>query len=378
MTSHGDPHPSSPVREIGAYTVTISDAPDDAAWDEFVEQAPGGHHAQTSAWGRARASIGWMPVRVVVRQDRRVVGGAQMVRRPMPVGGEIGFVHRGPVVPEDRPDLAALVLDELLRMGRAQRVAYLVVQPPPRADWIVGELRRRGFRLGAFDIDMTATIRLDLRPDLDELLAGMDKKRRQHIRSAVKRGVVVRRGSEADLPIFNRLKDMQSARLGYTRRSAEYYAEVWRALSPRGHIELFIAEYEGEPVAAELTIPFGDVCRHMERPWSGEHADLRPSEALEWEVMKWAKSQGYHFTDLEGVDGPVAEAVLSGSKLPEDGRHSASLFKVRYGGSVVIDPYSYDYVYNPVLRFAYHCIPVRVMRSAWMRRLLFKFRETGS
>jgi lipid II:glycine glycyltransferase (peptidoglycan interpeptide bridge formation enzyme) len=378
VTAPDERQPSTIVREVGGYTVTISDQPDDATWDDFLEQAPGGHHAQTSAWGRARASIGWMPVRVVVRQDGRVVGGAQMVRRAMPVGGYIGFVHRGPAVPEDRPDLTKLVLDELVRMSGADRVRYLVVQPPPGAGWMVDELRRRGFRLGAFDIDMTATVRLDLRSDLDDLLAGMDKKRRQHIRSASKRGVVVRRGCEADLPIFNRLKDIHSARLGYARRSDDYYAEMWRALAPRGHIELFIAEYEGQPIAAELTIPFGSVCRHMERPWSGEHAELRPNEALEWEVVKWAKSQGYRFTDLEGIDGPVADAVLSGSKLPEDGRHSASLFKVRYGGRVVVDPSSYDYVHNPLLRFAYHCVPVSVMRSAWMRRLIFKFRETGS
>jgi lipid II:glycine glycyltransferase (peptidoglycan interpeptide bridge formation enzyme) len=263
-------------------------------------------------------------------------------------------------------------------MGRAQRVGYLVVQPPPGADWMVSELLPRGFRLGAFDIDMTATMRLDLRSDVEDLLSHMDKKRRQHIRSASKRGIVVRRGSEADLEIFNRLKDIQSARLGYARRSADYYTHMWHALAPRGHVELFIAEYEGDPIAAELTIPFGDTCRHMERPWSGEHAELRPNELLEWEVMKWAKSQGYDFTDLEGIDGPVADALLAGKEPPQDSRHSASIFKIRYGGRVIIDPSSYDYVYNPVLRSSYHFIPVRVMRSPWMRRLLFKFRETGS
>jgi lipid II:glycine glycyltransferase (peptidoglycan interpeptide bridge formation enzyme) len=363
---------------VGEYSVRVSEEPDDPAWDDFLETAPGGHHAQTSAWGRARASIGWMPIRVVVRQDGQVVGGAQMVRRPMPVGGNIGFVHRGPVVAEGRPGLASLVLDELIAMGRARRVGYLVVQPPPGADWMIGELLPRGFRLGAFDIDMTATMRIDLRSDLEDLLSRMDKKRRQHIRSASTRGVVVRRGSEADLEIFNRLKDIQSARLGYPRRAADYYTEMWHALAPRGHVELFVAEHEGEPIAAELTIPFGDVCRHMERPWSGEHAEVRPNEALEWEVMKWAKSQGYGFTDLEGLDRPVADALLAGEEPPQDSRYSASLFKIRYGGRVIVDPSSYDYVYNPVLRFAYHCMPVRVMRSAWMRRLLWRFRETGS
>jgi lipid II:glycine glycyltransferase (peptidoglycan interpeptide bridge formation enzyme) len=378
MRAPADRRVNPSLREVDGYTVRVSDDPDDPAWDDFLEQAPGGHHAQTSAWGRARASIGWMPIRVVVSHDGRVVGGAQMVRRPMPGGGDVGFVHRGPVVPQDRPDLVALVFDELIAMGKAQHVGYLVVQPPPGAHWMTGELQRLGFRHGAFDIDMTATVQLDLRANLADLLAGMGKRRRQHIRSALRSDMVVRRGSEADLRIFNHLKDIQSARLGYARRAPDYYTAMWRALAPRGHIELFIAEYHGDPVSAELAIPFGETYRTMERPWSGEYSQLKPNERLEWEVMKWAKSQGYRSIDLEGIDGPIADAVLSGKELPQDPEYSASRFKIQYGGTVVVDPPSFDYVYNPLLRFAYRCIPVGVMRSARMRRLLFKLRETGS
>lgn len=370
--------PFAATREVGGFSVRVSDALDDPAWDDFVEQSPSGHHAQTSAWSRARASIGWIPSRVVVSKDGRIVGGAQMVTRPMPADGNVGFAHRAPVVSGDDPELVALVFDELLALGRARRVGYLVVQPPPGADWMTAELERRGFRHGAFDIDMTSTIRIDLSKTEDELLAAMGKKRRQHLRSEMTPGVTIRRGSEADLPIFNELKDIQSARLGYTRRSADYYATLWRALSPRGHIELFVAEYWGEPVVAQLVIPFGTVCRHMERVWSGGYVDLRLSERIEWDVIRWAKSQGYRFTDFEGIEPELAEAILSGKGPIDQPKYSASMFKLRFGGKVVVDPPSYDYVYNPVLRFAYRCIPVRVLRSDRIRRLLYKFRETGS
>lgn len=366
------------TREVDGYLVRVSDDPDDPTWDDFVEKAPGGHHAQTSAWGRARASIGWMPVRVVVSRDGSVVGGAQMVRRPMPAAGDVGFVHRGPVVAADHPELVDLVFDEVLAMGKSLGVGYLVVQPPPGAHWMTGELQRRDFRHGAFDIDMTSTVRIELRADLEELLARMSRKRRQHLRSALDPGITVRWGTEDDLPIFSRLKDIQSARLGYARRSPDYYEVLWRAMAPRGHIGLLVAEYEGEPVVAQLVIPFGEVCRHMERVWSGAHPELRLSERIEWEDIKWAKSQGYRFTDFEGIEPELANAILRGEGVGNDQKYSASVFKLRFGGDIVIDPPSFDYVYNPLLRFAYHRIPVRLMRSQRVRRLLFKFRETGS
>lgn len=368
----------SSVRSAGPFSVRVSDAANDPEWDAFLEEVSIGHHAQTSAWGRARAFIGWRPIRVLVSEDGRIVAGVQMVTRPMPAAGNVGFVCRGPVVAEDRQDLTRLVLDEMMAMGETRGVQYLVVQPPRGSDWMRVELGRIGFRYGAFDIDITATVRIDLQPDLAELRAGMSKKCREHVRLAERRGVTVRRGSESDLAIFNRLKDVQSARLGYARREDGYYNELWHALAPRGHIGLFIAEYEGEPVAAQLVIPFGDTCHHMERPWSGEHGKLKPNELLKWEVIKWAKSEGYRFADLEGIEPPVAEAILSGEGIPDDPRYSASRFKLKFGGQVILDPPSFDYVYNPVLRFAYRCIPNRVMRAAWMRRLLFTFRETGS
>ena len=370
-------HETSHVGNLRTYSVRASDAPDDPDWDTFVEEHPAGHHAQTSVWGRARASIGWQLVRVIISEEGQIVAGAQMDMRRMPVGGNMGFVCRGPVVHEGNPELTSLVFDEMMAMGRRHGVQYLVVQPPPGCDWMREDLAQRGFRFGAFDIDETATVLIDLRPEIEELLAKMQRKRRQTIGSAERRGVTVRRGSDADLPIFNRLKDAHSARLGYPRRQEGYYTELWRALAPRGHIELFIAEYEGEPVSALLAIPFGDTFRHMERPWSGEHGDLGTNEAVEWAAIQWARAAGYRFADLGGIDPAVAEAMLAGRHDAVE-PYTAAFFKLKWGGQIFVDPPSFDYVYNPVLRVAYRSIPNRLMRSARMKRLLFKFREAGS
>jgi peptidoglycan pentaglycine glycine transferase (the first glycine) len=366
-----------PVSEAEDYSVRFSDSPDDPAWDDFLERFPVGHQSQTSCWGRARGTIGWRPIRLVVSRDGTIVGGAQMVTRPMPAFGNVGFVHCGPAVPDDSPGLIELVFAEMLAMGRSRDVQYLVVQPPPGCDWLRGALAAFGFRDGALDMD-DAYVRLDLGPDLGRLFAGMPRQCRQNIRTAEKHGVTVRRGSEADLPIFNRLKDAHCARLGYARRPEGYYAELWRALRPRGHIQLFVAEVEAQPVSAMLSIPFGDTCCNMERPWSGEHGNLRPNELLEWEVIKWAKSEGFRFVDHGAVPREFADAILSGKEVPEGPACSASMFKLKFGGSIVIDPPSYDYVYNPVLRLAYRCVPLPVMRSAWMQGRISNFKNTGT
>jgi peptidoglycan pentaglycine glycine transferase (the first glycine) len=372
-------HAAPVVRSVGPYSVRISDASDDPEWDDFLETAQGSAYQQTSGWGRVQASIGWRPVRAVVSEDGQIVAGVQILTRALPAGGSVGRVTSGPILPENRPDLAELVLNEMMSVGRASSVRYLVANPPQGGDWMCNELTRRGFRPSAFQPESTATICIDLQPDLDGLLAKMTRKRRQNIRAAERRGVTVRRGSEADLPVFNHLKSAHAARIGYTPREEGYYTELWRALAPRRHIELFIAEYEGGPVSALLVIPFGDMCYHMERPWSGEHGDLKPNELLDWQAIRYAKSEGYRFTDLGGIR-PDARATSSDGPAPSQLTGWES-FKLGYGGELILLPESYDYVYSPFLRFAYRSIPRKWLPSLqtfvdWARVRAWGRRET--
>jgi len=372
-------HDFSVPREFDRYTVQFSDAPDDPRWDDFLEHMWSWSICpQTSGWGRARASIGWQSVRMVISEGSQIVAGAQMMTRPLPVGGNIGFVCRGPVVRGDRPNLVRLAFDGMMAMGRELDVQYLVVQPPRTGEWMCSKLSALGFRPGPFDIDVTATTRIDLSRGIDGLFAAASDSCREYVTLAQKSGITVRRGSITDLPIFNDLKDVHSARLGYTRRKPGYYEELWRSLADRGHIELFIAEREARPVSALLVVPFGGDCYHMERVWSGEHGDLGANELLEWEVVKWAKSQSYCFSDLDGIERAVAAAILSGGAVSDDPRFSESLFKLQFGGQVIVDPPSFHYFFNPLLRFVYRFIPKGVMRSTWLNGIMVRFRPAGS
>jgi lipid II:glycine glycyltransferase (peptidoglycan interpeptide bridge formation enzyme) len=364
-------------RAAAVLSVSVSDQIDDPEWDDFLERLPGGNFVQASCWGRVHATVGWRPNRVVLRQDGRVIAGAQMETRPMPVLGRIGFVRRGPVVPEDRPEVTALVIDEVLAMARANGVGYLVAQTPMGCCWVDEEMARRGFRDGPFDIDIGATV-LVPHTDAESMFAALSAKCRQHVRLGLRRGVTVRTGSEADLPIYYRLKDVHSQRLGYGRRPDAYYAEMWAALAPRGRVKLFIAEYEGAPVAAQLVIAFGDTVHDLERPWSGEHGVVNPNEVLVWETLERIGAEGYRFSDLYEIQRPLAESILAGRGILEDPMYSADRFKLKFGGEVVMCPPSYHYILNPALRVAHRSIPSAAMRSRWMNRLACRFREGGS
>ena len=350
------------TRTVGPCSVRVSEASDDPDWDAFLETTTHSPYMQSSCWGRVRATMGWPATRLVVWEGGRIVAGVQLLMRPMPIGGHVGRVSWGPVILEERPHLAETVINEMIALAKAKGVRYLAVNPPPSGDPTRDVLVRLGFRPSPYQLEYTTTISIDLRPNLDEMLLKMRRITRRYLRSEDRHALTVRRGSAADLPTFHRLKDAHAARLGYHRRSQEYYSELWRAFAPHGHVELFLAEYGGEPVSAALVMPFGDTCYGMDQPWSGEHGDLRPNEVLEWHLCRWAKAEGYRYFDLGGINRPAAEAILAGNR--ELARLAGwESFKLGFGGKLTLLPEGYDYVCNPVLRFAYRSIPRTMLPS---------------
>lgn len=73
---------------------------DAATWDNLLLGSPGGGHVlQTHAWGEFKASQGWQPLRLALKNGDQTLGVAQvLVRRPPGVPGAVAYCPRGPWV----------------------------------------------------------------------------------------------------------------------------------------------------------------------------------------------------------------------------------------------------------------------------------------
>jgi peptidoglycan pentaglycine glycine transferase (the first glycine) len=360
------------VPALDGYSVEVSFADQEPAWEAFLAGAPGAHYTQSSLWARIKAPGGWRAARVTVTRDGRIVAGAQLLMRPLPLAGAIGYVPKGPVLAEASPALAHLALAALHHVARANRVRYLAVQPGRDGLALATLLRAQGFqpqpRLGT----CTATLLVDLRPDRDAILAAMKKRTRLNIRRAEREGVSVREGGAPDLDTFYRLLVVASKRKGFPVYTRAYYEALWQTLVPQGHLKLFLAERAGEALAAQLAIPFGETLFSHVSAWSGEQGDAKPNEALEWGAMVWAKEHGYRFYDFEGLDPRAARALVRGDPLPDEpeaGDPMVTRYKLGFGGQVTLLPQIFDYVYNPLLRWAYGALLPAMQRWRVLTRL---------
>lgn len=366
-----DAEKSDPCR----YVVRVSNDTIDADWDAFLKKAPYGNHVQTSLWGQIKAWQGWDITRIVVTDGQRIVAGAQLLVRKARYVGNVGYVPKGPVVCQQDPHLGELVI-QTLREIADRSVRVLIVQPASDGESLAEQLPDWGFRPCPIETAPTATVLVNLESDLDTILARMRKGMRNGIRRSLRRGISVREGTADDLPTFHRLLEATSRRRGFSPYELDYFFQMWRVLGPHGHIQLFLSEYEGETVSAQLVIPFGDTVVAKQIGWSGRHGSLKPNEGLDWATLQWAKSQGYYYYDLGGIEPEAARTILNGQPIPKSFAKTPTAYKLRLGGAVHLFPANFCYIPNPILRSAYHQVGYRIANWRLVQNAVSRFRSS--
>jgi len=343
---------------------------------------------QRWGWGTLKSHYGWRPVRVGLLEGERLAAGAQVLFQRLPLGmGAMGYIPKGPVIAPDStmwPELLAA----LRQAARAERAPFLRLEP----EWEIGQAPALPALRKAPDdaiVQAPATIMIDLRPPPEAILAQMKPKWRYNIRLAERKGITVRMGGEADLPLFQRLSEITAERDGFPIRTEEYYRTAFSLFAQSNSAALFIAEFGDKPLSALMAFVCGRMAIYLYGASSDEERNRMPNHLMQWRAMQWAKERGCEVYDLWGAPDPgegyqgaaenagapadgapetakkAAEALSGGRATEPDGdageagvpppARSAKLpvgllrFKEGFGGRLVRYAGVYDIVYQPVL-----------------------------
>ena len=351
----------------GEFSIVDSDDVSDQEWDRFVEMCPGGMHTQTSLWSQLKLPLNWQVRRFKVFSGGEIVGGAQMLMKKS-LGISVGYVPHGPLIHNPSARLSAIVVRELKEMALRLGVTVLVVQPPLNSPLLEESFHTIGFAHTHVKQLATANVVVDLAADLDSLIMGMRKKTRNNIRRGPKEGLTVREGGLEDLSIFHELHGSTSRRCGFHLSPLENFQREWKLLNPLGYAVFFIVEHEGEPIASNWLITFGDTVLATRGGWSGKHARKRPNEMMDWYSICWAKENGYRYYDLEGIDIGTAKIAIQGKKIPPELSQTASYYKLGFG-SVKLFPEPVVFIANPVMRWGHQNLFHTISKSNTFDRM---------
>lgn len=332
----------------------------DDEWDDFLSNTLGAHHEQTCRWARIKKHQGWQCIRVVCRDERQIVSGAQLLCHRVRPFGVVGYVPRGPCLAERSDRLSQLTIQALLKAARQAGVWYLAVDLPHTGHFLEAHCTSAGLWPSPAHLPparmMAASSVIDLSLPEPELLARMRKSTRHNIRQGLRHGVRVREGTEDDLGVFFDLMLATCRRRGEAPNpgSLEFFQQFWRELRPPGWARLSIAECDGDAVAAELAVPFSDTHRLWKFGWSGQYRNYNVSDVLCWDSITWARRNGFKHLDLVQVDPVVVAAMAKGNiNQPEvmaRRLYGPTVHKTGFGGRITHLPGAYSSFVHPTLR----------------------------
>jgi lipid II:glycine glycyltransferase (peptidoglycan interpeptide bridge formation enzyme) len=324
---------------------------EDIEWDAFVATHPHGSILQTTNWARLKNHFGWQSQRVWLRQEGRLVAGAQVLMRSAAMGlMRVAYVPHGPLVDWQDEEQVGVTLNQVdfaayeLRSGML-KMEPLVWQPEMGpAEW-EALCNREGCIPNTDTIQPPRTILVDLRPSEEEILAAMKSKTRYNIRLAEKKEVTVRLGTASDLPLFTRLMSQTGRRNEFGVHEPLYYKTAYELFAP-DQVALFIAEFEEKPLAAIMVFILGKQAAYLYGASSSEERQRMPTYAVQWAAMRWAKARGCTTYDLWGVPDEPEEELEKQVENRDDGLWGVYRFKRGFGGQVIRTVGSADRIYN--------------------------------
>ena len=325
-------------------------------WNKALLKLPCNHVLQSYEWGQFKSRYGWKPLRLLFEEDGLIRAAASILQRKFPhLPLCVMYVPKGPALDYNDDELLQHVLATLEDVARRYHAIFIKIDPdvcledpiPPAAQ-VITALESRGWRPSSEQIQFRNTILIDLTREEDELLKAMKSKTRYNVRLAGRRGVKVRLGGLADLPLFYEMYVETSSRDEFIIRPFAYYRHAWQAFIEANLAQLFVAEYEDQPLAGLILFRFGKRVWYMYGASRDLYRNLMPNHLLQWEAMRWAKAQGCTVYDLWGAPDIQDES---------DPLWGVYRFKEGFGGQFVRHIGAYDY---PVSRLLYQFYTVTV------------------
>jgi lipid II:glycine glycyltransferase (peptidoglycan interpeptide bridge formation enzyme) len=323
----------------------LSVRPIDGPTHERFVTAHNGSFLQEPSWAGAKSywrpqSLGWFD------RDELVGAGLALHRTAPVIRRSLAYLPEGPVVDWSRYDVESITAPLLahlkvqgaftvkigpqlvtrtwsattIKKAIADGVPRLGQATPDQVDESAVAIGRQLRELGWTRKDSDGAGFGDYQPRYvfvvplagrtrDDVFAGFNQLWRRNVRKAQKAGVVVARGSYDDLTTFHRLYLVTAARDGFTPRPLQYFQAMWRAMhaEEERRLTLYLAAREGEVLAAATCVRVGTRVWYSYGASADTGREVRPSNALQWQMMCDALEGGADVYDLRGISDTLRE-----------------------------------------------------------------------
>jgi lipid II:glycine glycyltransferase (peptidoglycan interpeptide bridge formation enzyme) len=340
-------------------TISIQEITDREQWNGFLTCQPStspGHLLQSYEWGELNKYLGGRVYRLGALDQGRMTGAMLLTVAPVPLsipGLRWNWLYsaRGPTVASPAaPALPALIDHAQRHIAKAEHAVVLRLEPniaddTPDLDAWLAAYARMGFQTNPNAIHGRRSWVLDIRPDAETLLANFKMTWRQNVRVAERKGAVIREAaSDADFDAYYDLLKLTSERDAFFIHQKDYHKEILRQFADKGNAVLYLAEHDGEAIAAKMLIRFGDWCWDMLGASSNNKRNLKSTYLLQFRCIQWAQAKGCSYFDFR----TIPEILEPGEEM-----WGVYEYKKGFGGFSRLNIPTQDFVYRPLIYTAW-------------------------
>lgn len=299
--------------------------------------AKAGHPMQSYAWGEAKKKTGVRVARFGVYENGVLKHVYQMTVHKLPnIPRYVAYVPRSGLPDES-------VITYLHSWAKREKIIFIKWEPyveSKEGQHVMSALAH--VRRSKHPLFTNWNQELDLTPSEEDLLKNCKEKTRYCIRLAERKGVEVKEmSSDEGFKIFCDLYFATCKRQGYRGHTRAYHKMIWETLAPLGIAKIFIAFYQGRPLAAYEVFLWHDRVYYPYGGTADTDRNVPAAQLLMWRITQEGKRLGKSVYDMWGSLAP-----------DNDGKHpwnGFTYFKRGYGTRFVEMMPSYDHIIDPVL-----------------------------
>ena len=321
-------------------------------YEEFLKKHPKGLFEHTKGWGKVKSAWKWEAV--MSKDDSgNIKGAGSVLIRFIPViGYSLLYVSRGFACDTDDFETFDELLEGIKQIAKENK-GY-VIKIDPEIDItekaFSNHLEAVGFKRLPAGLDFE-----NVQPRFvycfdykgmseEELMLTFKSDYRNRIRQASRKGVEVKICGKEALPDFVEIMKETGERDGFSTRPLSYFEAMLDGMGE--YCRLYMAYYEGKPIAGTIAINFGHTCKYQYGASSNSYRNTYPNYLLQWRMIQWGLETGADVYDFGGISGDIEN---------EDNPHYGLYrFKRGFNGYMREFVGEYDLVLKPLVYKLYN------------------------
>jgi lipid II:glycine glycyltransferase (peptidoglycan interpeptide bridge formation enzyme) len=331
--------------------MSVQRATDPASWESFLKAQRFNPFLQSWTMGEVYRDIGQEPIRLEARENGSIVGICQAIVVPARRGRHL-MVQYGPIVRSQESGVSSQLFDALKDVALDHQCSFIRVSPflpesmAAQAGWPpAGSLSSPlhllseytwYIALGSVDRWQDEAFDAASGPRTEESIkADMRKTTRNLVGRAEREGVTVEasKNPDQDLDIYFTLQEETYKRHHFVPYRESYIRAQVKHFAPKGEAIVYIARYQGEPVAASVHMTYGGVTSYHHGASTHKYAKIPASYLLQWTAISDALQRGDSIYNFWGIAprrmNEQGEEVIIDKNHPFAG---VTTFKTGFGG----------------------------------------------